>query len=289
MKKKFRLESLLLAILLLCMVFVSTVSAQDNLTTSVKPSELEQGLIDALNSDTKSLAADYVIANYCKANEGKISTSEGNNVSGKNNSRTYQLEDGSNITFINRGSFLIDNLKVNNNIIQPVNTENKMNLQSENNSPLYTPSLISSVSEYNSLGWKLFTVYTQGYFGYDNKSVQPYHVDSWYVHNMPLNLWQISDWEEGTDIVSNSTAEVYSQGNFHYGFEYKGNSLTVQNYYVKVYLSCDQNGNYGAYYSVTELIPTLKIGPLNMGFGSSAEFPRIKNGSGALTVQDNLL
>ena len=156
------------------MVFVSTVSAQDDLTTNVKSSEMEQGLIDALNSDTKSLAADYVIANYCKANEDKISTPEDNNVSGKSNSRMYQLEDGSNITFTNRGNFLIDNLKVNNNTIQPVNKENKMNLQSEDNS-LYTPSLISSVSEYNSLGWKLFTVYTQGYFGYDNKSVQPYH------------------------------------------------------------------------------------------------------------------
>ncbi len=278
---------MLLAILLLCTMFVSIVSAQDNLTAKVKPSELEQGLIDVLNSDTKNLAADYVIANYCKANEDKISISEDNNVSSKSNSRTYQLESGSNITFINHGNFLIDDLKVDNNTIQPVNKENEMNLQSEDNS-FYTPSLISSVSEYNSFGWKLFTVYTQGYFGYDNKSVQPYHVNSWYVHNMPFNLWQISNWKEGTDIISNSTAEVYSQGNFHYGFEYKGNSLTVQNYHVKVYLSCDQNGNYGAYYSVTELIPTLKIGSLNMSFGSSAEFPKIKNGSGTLTVQDDL-
>jgi hypothetical protein len=101
-------------------MFVSTVSAQDNLTTNVKPSELEQGLIDALNSDTKNLAADYVIANYCKANEDKISTSENNNVSSKSNSRTYQLESGSNITFINHGNFLINDLKVDNNTIQPV-------------------------------------------------------------------------------------------------------------------------------------------------------------------------
>lgn len=269
------------------MVFVSTVSAQDNFTTSVKPSELEQGLIDALNSNTKNLATDDVIANYCEANKDKISTPEDNNVSGKNNSGIYKLEDGSNITFTNRGHFLIDNLKFNNNTIEP-NKKNEMNLQSEDNS-LYTPSLTSSINEYNSLGWKLFTVYTRGYFRYDNESVQPYHVDSWYVHNMPFNLWQISNWEEGTDIISSSTAEVYSQGYFHYGFEYNGNSLTVQNYYVKVYLSCDQNGNYGAYYSVTEITPKLKIGPLNMSFGSSIEFPRIKNGSGTLTVQDNLL
>jgi hypothetical protein len=127
------------------MVFVSTVSAQDNLTTSVKPSELEQGLIDALNSNTKNLATDDVIANYCEANKDKISASEDDNVSG-NNSRIYQLEDGSNITFTNRGHFLIDNLKVNNNTIQLINKENEMNLQSEDNS-LYTPPLTSSISE----------------------------------------------------------------------------------------------------------------------------------------------
>lgn len=140
-----------------------------------------------------------------------------------------------------------------------------MNSQSLEN-PEYTPTLTHSVSEYNFLGWKLFTVYTKGYFVYDHKSVQPYHINSWYVHNMPFNLWQISNWEKGTHMISSNTAEVYGQGDFHYGFEYNGKGITVQNYYVKIYLSCDQNGNYETHYSITDLNQKLEIGPLNMEF-----------------------
>ena len=154
---------------------------------------------------------------------------------------------------------------MNNDTIQPINIKSEMNSQSGDNS-LSTPYLNSSVSEYNKFGWKLFTVCTEGYFEYDHKSVQPYHIDSWYVHNMPFNLWQISNWEKGAHMISSNTAEVYGQGNFHYGFEYNGSGLIIQNYYVKVYLSCDQNGNYQARYSVTDLIPKLKFGSLNIEF-----------------------
>jgi hypothetical protein len=46
------------------MVFVPAASSQENLKTSNKPSELEKGLIDTLNSNTKNLPAEYVIENY---------------------------------------------------------------------------------------------------------------------------------------------------------------------------------------------------------------------------------
>lgn len=266
MIKKYNIKILLLVILSVCIVFVSAAGAQDNSKISDKPSQLEQGLIDALNYNTK-LSTDDVIANYCKANNDKIPILTNDNFSVKNklSLRTYQLNDGSNITFTNKGYFLINNLEVNKDTIQPIDIKSEMNSQSGDNS-LFTPSLNSSVSEYNKFGWKLFTVCTEGYFEYDHKSVQPYYTDSWYVHKMPFNLWQISNWEKGVHVISNNTAEVYAQGNFHYGFEYSGNSLTVQSYYVKVYLSCDQNGNYGARYSVTEFIPRLKVGSIDIEF-----------------------
>ncbi|AKB38360.1 hypothetical protein MSSAC_3770 [Methanosarcina siciliae C2J] len=269
--------TLLLAMLLVYTVLMPAVSAEENLKTGDKPSEWEQGLIDALNSNTENLSTDDVIADYCKANRHKISMPKLDTASDENNSRTYQLKDGSNITFTNQGYFVIDNLiveetknntfQLNNqkNTIQPSSQKSEMDSQSLVN-PDYTSTLTHSVSEYNFFGWKLFTVTTEGYFGYDHKSVQPYHLDSWYVHNMPLNLWQISNWEDGENLTSNNTAEVYGQGNFHYGFEYRGNSITVQNYYIKVYLSCDQNGNYGTHYSITDLNQKLKISPLNLEF-----------------------
>lgn len=264
---KTRLGALITAILLVSIAFVPAAMAQEASKVCDKPSELEEGLIDALNSNTKNLATDDVIANYCKANKDRISISGNDTASDKNNSRTYQLKYGSNITFTDRGYFLIDNLKEesNNNTSQPINKKSEMNSHSGVDS-LYTPPLTSSVSEYNWLGWKLFTVCTQGYFEYDHKSVQPYFDDSWYVHNMPFNLWQISNWEKGTHQISSSNAEIYGQGNFHYGFEYNGSGLTVQNDYVKVYLLCDQNGNYGTHYSITNLKPKLKISSFNLEF-----------------------
>lgn len=261
---KTRVGAIFAVMVFLSIALVPAVMAQEASKVSDKPSELEQGLIDALNSNTKNSSTDDVIANYCKANKDKISISENATASGINSSRTYQLKDGSNITFTDRGYFSIDNLKVNNNT-QLINTKSEINPHSGTDS-LYAPPLTSSVSEYNWLGWKLFTVCTQGYFEYNHKSVQPYFYDSWYVHNMPFNLWQISNWETGTHQISSSTAEIYAQGNFHYGFEYNGNGLTVQNYYVKVYLSCDQNGNYEAHHSITNLNPTLKIRSFNLEF-----------------------
>lgn len=275
---KTRVGAIFAAMVFLSIALVPAVMAQEVSKVSDKPSELEQALIDALNSNAKNSSTDDVIANYCKANKDKISISENATASGINSSRTYQLKDGSNITFTDRGYFSIDNLKVNNNNTQLnnnnlkvnndtqlINTKSEMNPHSGTDS-LYAPPLTSSVSEYNWLGWKLFTVCTQGYFEYNHKSVQPYFYDSWYVHNMPFNLWQISNWETGTHQISSSTAEIYAQGNFHYGFEYNGNSLTVQNYYVKVYLLCDQNGNYEAHHSITNLNPKLKIRSFNLEF-----------------------
>lgn len=267
-KKKSYTWMLLLAMLLLHTVFIQPVSAEEVLKTSGKPSELEQGLIDALNSNTNNSSTEDVITDYFKTNKDKISESnaaKNGTVSGKNDTRTYQLKDGSNITFTNGGYFLIDKLEVNNNTIQAPEKKSEINSQSGVD-PLYTPLLASSVSEYNMLGWKLFTVSTQGYFEYDHKSVQPYLEDSWYVRNMPFNLWQISNWEKGVHTISSNTAEVYGQANFHYGFESNGNGLIVQNYYVKVYLLCDQEGNYKAHYSVTKLKPKIKIGPLDVEF-----------------------
>lgn len=245
------------------MVFAPAVSAQGNSETSDAPSELEQGLIDALNSNAEKLSTDEVITNYFRANKDEISISGNDAGSGKNESKTYQLKDGSNITFTDQGYFFIDYSKVSNNTTQPINKKNEVNSGTLGNS-LYTPIITSSISEYNLFGWKLFTLYTRGYFGYNHVTVEPYFVNSWYVRNMPFNLWQISNWGGGENQISSTSAEVYGQGNFHYGLEHNSNSLTVQNYYVKVNLSCDQNGNYDTKYSVTELTPKLKIGALSL-------------------------
>ncbi len=49
--RKLGIGALLAAMLLVSMAFVPTAVAQENTKTSDKPSQLEQGLIDALNSN----------------------------------------------------------------------------------------------------------------------------------------------------------------------------------------------------------------------------------------------
>ncbi|WP_235284784.1 hypothetical protein [Methanosarcina sp. 2.H.T.1A.6] len=80
---------ILLLTMLVGMALIPAASAQEELTASEKPSEWEQGLIDALNSNTKSLPTDDVVLNYCEANKDKVSILKNNTASDKSNLRTY--------------------------------------------------------------------------------------------------------------------------------------------------------------------------------------------------------
>jgi hypothetical protein len=93
--RKFGIGALLAAMLLVSMAFVPTAVAQENTKTSDKPSQLEQGLIDALNSNKNNLDTDDVVANYCKANKDKIPILTNETFSAKNklSLKTYKLKD----------------------------------------------------------------------------------------------------------------------------------------------------------------------------------------------------
>jgi hypothetical protein len=98
------------------------------------------------------------------------------------------------------------------------------------------------VNWYNYLGSKIFSVYTKGYFGYDYNSVEAHHVDSWYAKYIIFNPWQVSNWQEGGQPSSSSTAEVYGKGRFSWGYTVAGNYFTVQDKYIKVFMTCNKYG-----------------------------------------------
>mgnify|MGYP001045689381 CR=1 FL=1 len=91
------------------------------------------------------------------------------------------------------------------------------------------------------LGQTLFKVGVKGYFSYNHSKVTPHFVDAWYRRGN-LSIWQVSGWSHGTLINSANHGEVYGKGNFHYGAEYQGIGLTVEDVYVKVYIRGDKNG-----------------------------------------------
>lgn len=233
--------------LLVSMAFVQAASAQEVLTVDDSPSEWEQGLIDALNSNTKYLSTDDVIANYCEVNKANISKNGFENKdigSDKKDSsfRTYYLKDGSEITFTNESFFFITSMTE-----EPNNeTESLSTTATTKSVPLqYTPLITASMTAYDMYGLKMYSVYSQGSYGYSvyPATVEAYHKDSWYTRGTG-SIWQVSNWEKGGyDYPNEPKSEIYGRGNFHWGIEYGVIGLIIQDQYVTVKSTCDQFGN----------------------------------------------
>ncbi|MGD9775349.1 MAG: hypothetical protein AB7U72_00340 [Methanosarcina sp.] len=238
---------ILLLTMLVSMALIPAVSAQEELTVSEKPSEWEQGLIDALNSNTKNLSTDDVILNYCEANKDKISKNNiiNKDIDSNKNSRTYQLKDESTITFTDLNYFFISGIEEeanNKTVIKNVVTAKSYS---------YTDMITAYKHFYATSGLRVFSVYARGYFGYDGDTVTAYHYDSWYDRGF-ASIWQVSDWEEGGyDYASGTLSEVYGRGYFHYGIEIEGIGLVIQDLNVEVKTVCDEDGDYMSYWSAT--------------------------------------
>ena len=247
-KKKFGVGILFLTVLA-SMALLPVVSAQEELTPSEKPSEWEQGLIDNLNSNAKSLSTDKVILNYCKANKDKIPILKSDTASDKSSLRTYELKDGSDITFTNENFFFVTSTKKepNNKLIIQSNTTTRTSGLD------YTDTITASQSFYNLMGGRLFTIYSKGYYGYSISPaiVEAHYIDAWYTLGTPA-IFQVSNWQEGaSDNTVTHKSEIYGSGHFHWGFEVAGAGLVLYDKYIKVYSTCDQFGNVHRTYEIT--------------------------------------
>ena len=247
-KKKFGVGILFLTVLA-SMALLPVVSAQEELTPSEKPSEWEQGLIDNLNSNAKSLSTDKVILNYCKANKDKIPILKSDTASDKSSLRTYELKDGSDITFTNENFFFVTSTKKepNNKLIIQINTTTRTSGLD------YTDTITASQSFYNLMGGRLFTIYSKGYYGYSISPaiVEAHYIDAWYTLGTPT-IFQVSNWQEGaSDNTVTHKSEIYGSGHFHWGFEVAGAGLVLYDKYIKVYSTCDQFGNVHRTYEIT--------------------------------------
>lgn len=247
-RNKSGISILVLAALLVGMVLMPAVSAQEESTASEKPSEWEQGLIDTLNSNTKSLSTDDVVLNYCEANKDKVSILKNNTASDKSNLRTYELKDGSDITFTNENFFFVTSMKEepNNKLITQSTTTRTAGLD-------YTDTITASQSFYNIMGGRLFTIYSKGYYGYSISPavVEAHYIDAWYTLGTPT-IFQVSNWQEGaSDNTVTHKSEIYGSGHFHWGFEIAGAGLVLYDKNIKVYSTCDQFGNVHRTYEMT--------------------------------------
>ena len=224
--------------LLVSMLVISTVSAKEVSKDINAPSEFEQGIIDLLNSNTKQSNIDDMIANYCEENSDQVQMSK-IDTSKKPTLRTYELKDGSDITFTDQYFFFITNTTEENQSISATKSiSTKSTLQ-------YTDTITASQTFYNFFGTRLFTIEAIGYYGYQvyPASVETHFSSASYSLGNPT-IFQVNDWDEGgIDYLNTHTGEIYASGHFTWGFEYKGVEVNFYDKFIKVYSTCDQFGN----------------------------------------------
>ena len=90
-------------------------------------------------------------------------------------------------------------------------------------------------------------------FTYTGSSVTVNYSNGYYTRGV-LSIWQVSDWEDSelSSILVNNiwTKKVTSSGNFHFGIEYQGVGLVIQDYYVTIDARCTVNGVTSGYCTI---------------------------------------
>ncbi len=105
-----------------------------------------------------------------------------------------------------------------------------------------------SETYYGLAGNKLFTLTVECTFNYNGSSAWYKSGFDYYYTKGFLSIWQVSNWK-GWKEASGSSYKAYCSGNFHFGLEYEGNGLVIQDFYCKNTLTCSKNGTISKYTS----------------------------------------
>ncbi|MGF0055263.1 hypothetical protein ACQRB4_04585 [Peptoniphilaceae bacterium SGI.097] len=99
----------------------------------------------------------------------------------------------------------------------------------------------NSKTAYGFLGNKLFDVTVECRFNYNgNRAWYKSDFDYYYTKGF-LSIWQVSNWK-GSREASGSSYKAKCSGNFHYGLEYEGNGLVIQDIYCRNTITCSKDG-----------------------------------------------
>ncbi|WP_053943007.1 hypothetical protein [Kallipyga gabonensis] len=95
---------------------------------------------------------------------------------------------------------------------------------------------------YGYLGNKLFDVTVECAFYYNGNSAWYKSDFDYYYTRGTLSLWQVNNWR-GWKEFSGTSYKANCSGNFHFGVEYEGNGLIIQELYCKNSLTCTKDGS----------------------------------------------
>ena len=156
---------------------------------------------------------------------------------------SIDLGNGCSLTFFSDGGFSLDELtgkQLNPNdpsitglVSNPLSTQGQAQYKLASN----------DFYAYNLFGSLLFHIHIESNFGYDG-------VTAWYAGGVAgsyergfLTIWQVSNWEVGTTVIDGGAyCRAYARGNFHWGFEYQGNGVVIQDVYEDVRVSVTRDG-----------------------------------------------
>lgn len=250
--KKVLSKILSLALLTLVITGVSTVELVPQAKEKISVSEK----IDGINNKLIKYIETLNIENVTPSNIENFLT---NNISDNEKLTGKELKE-----IINRGNKKVTTLKdsgyssdeiLESQIVKTVITENNFKVEIFDNGIFSIENLNNSIQSrsssvwgqaykdyYTVIGLHAFTVAVGSGFSYDGYSASYYgNFNAYYKRGIP-SVWQVSGWEKGHEAAgTNYTA--YASGNFHFGFEYDGMGLVIQDFYIKHKVTCDRYGN----------------------------------------------
>lgn len=140
------------------------------------------------------------------------------------------IDNNQSISFNPDGTFSVSLLQ------ESPQVQNIVNARATSSSTYRTKNYTHTVTRHGKLGNKLFSISVTGYFtGTKGKTPKAHLVNAHYTRGT-LSVWQVSNWEKG---ATGNTC--YGRGNFHYGFEYHGSGVIIQDRYENVKLWCTKD------------------------------------------------
>jgi hypothetical protein len=144
---------------------------------------------------------------------------------------TYVLDKGRTLT-ITPSFIVLEILRV------TENPQDELSMQTT----VHSKSGISEKTYYGISGNKAFSLAVESTFNYNGSTAWYKSGFNYYYTKGTLSVWQVSNWN-GWKEASGTSYKAYCAGNFHWGIEYAGSGLVIQDYYCKNTLICDKDGN----------------------------------------------
>lgn len=250
-----RVISLILMLALSLSCGMTTFASEANITTLNLDEEIQidnsnfeeyekfgETLADSLkNAEMEDY--DRIIKAYCMSNTNPIFEDVLDIIAENNNENTTlylesseQFNDNYEMIYdigndqqlvITPSSIIVDTLVVNDDASARATTKSKTGT--------------SSKTYYSVAGNKIFSLTVECTFYYNGSKAWYKSGFDYYYTKGTLSLWQVSNWK-GWKEKSGTSYKAYCSGNFHWGIEYDGNGLVIQDYYCKNTLTCSKSG-----------------------------------------------